>query len=56
MYIYDISDMTGVSIATVSRVLNRTPSVLPDTAGRSASHHKVSGLYIPALFNVMVSI
>ena len=27
MNIYDISDMTGVSIATVSRVLNNHPDV-----------------------------
>ena len=31
MNIYDISNMTGVSIATVSRVLNNSPKVSEST-------------------------
>lgn len=40
--IYDISEEAGVSIATVSRVLNDSPKVSRKTKGASAGHIQAS--------------
>ena len=43
MNIYDISDMTGVSIATVSRVLNNSPKVSESTRRKVMDAIRLTG-------------
>ena len=47
--IYDISKMAGVSIATVSRVLNESANVRPDTRRKVLEVMEQSG-YTPNAF------
>ncbi|MEG2703036.1 MAG: LacI family DNA-binding transcriptional regulator, partial [Clostridia bacterium] len=49
MNIYDISEKAGVSIATVSRVLNHSPHVSAQTAAKVAAVIEQCG-YVPNAF------